>query len=87
MARPRIWQSPSRSFCRNPPPADKDELAGATSRAFTNDNGTLSHISAVSRIPTPAPVPLFAPAKLMAKYTSANLQWTTKLALKLFVQS
>ena len=82
MAGPRAQRSPR----RNPLPAGKDELAGAALGAPTNDNGTSSHTSAVSRVPTPAPAPPLAPAELVAKYTDADLQRATKLALKLFVQ-
>ena len=69
MAKPRTRQS----FYLNPPPAGKDELAEATLRAPTNDSGTFSHTSAISRIPTPALGPPLAPAKLVAKYTNMDL--------------
>ena len=81
MARPRArW-----SFRRNPPSAGEDELAGAAPGAPTDDNGTLSHTSNMSRVPTLAPALPPAPAELMAKYTNADLQRATKLALELFV--
>ena len=57
MAGPHAWQSPR----QNPPLAGEDELAGDASGAPTDDNGTPSHTLAVSRVPTPAPAPLFAP--------------------------
>ena len=82
MAGPRTCRSP----CRNPPPVSQDELAGAAPGALTNDSGTFSYTLAVSRVPTPAPAPPPAPAKLVAKYTNADLQRATKLALKLFIQ-
>ena len=81
MAEPCVW----RSLCQNPPPVGKDELAGAVSGAFTNDSGTPSLTPAVSRVPTPTSAPLFAPAKLVAKYTNADLEQTTNLALESFV--
>ena len=63
-----------RSPCRNLPPTSKDKLARvALEAAPINDSGTSSHISTVSRIPTPAPALPLAPAKLVAKYTNANL--------------
>ena len=74
------------SVCWNPLPASEDELAGAAPGALTNDNGTPFHISAMSCVLTPALAPLLAPAKLVAKYTNANLQQATKLALESFVQ-
>ena len=73
------------SFCWNPPPADKDELAEAALEASTNNNGTFSHTSAMLHIPTLASALPLAPAKLVAKYTNANLQRAIKLALKLFI--
>ena len=73
------------SFCRNLPPAGKNELARAALKALTNDSGTPSYTPAVSRVPTPAPAPLLTPAKLVVKYTDADLQRATKLALELFV--
>ena len=82
MAGPRARRSPR----RNPPPAGEDELAGAVPGAPTDDSGTPSHTPAMSRVPTPAPAPPPASAKLVAKYTDANLQKATKLALELFVQ-
>ena len=82
MAGPRACQS----SCRKLLPAGEEELAGASLGALTNDNGTLSQTPAVSHVPTPAPAPLLAPIKLVAKYTNADLQRAIKLALKLFVQ-
>ena len=82
MARPRAC----RSACQNLPPVCKDELARAALRALTNDSGTFSHTSAVLYVPTPALVPPLALAKLVTKYTDANLQRVTKLAPELFVQ-
>ena len=82
MAGPRARHSPR----WNPPPAGEDELAGAAPRAPTNDNGTPSHTPAVLRAPTPAPAPPPAPTELVAKYTDADLQRATKLALESFVQ-
>ena len=82
MAGPHAQQS----FRQNPLPVGEDELAGATLRAFINNNGTPSHILAVSHISTPAPAPSPTPAKLVAKYTNSDLQRATKLALHLFVQ-
>ena len=81
MAGPYAW----RILCWNPPPASKNELARAASRAWTNDNGTLSYTPAVSHISIPAPAPSLASTKLVAKYTNADLQRATKLALKLFI--
>ena len=78
----RAWWNP----CWNPLPAGKDKLAGAAPGAPTNENGTLSHTPAVLPIPAPAPAPPLALTKLVAKYTDANLQLATKLALELFVQ-
>ena len=78
MARPHTYQS----FCRNPLPIGNNELAGATS---TKRNGTLTPTFIMSHVPTPAPAPLLASTKVMAKYTNADLQRATKLALKLFV--
>ena len=40
----------------------------------------------MSRVSTPAPAPPFAPAEPMTKYTNADLQQATKLALELFIQ-
>ena len=82
MAGPRARRSPR----RNPLPAGEDELAGAIPRAPTDDSGTPSHTLAMSRAPTPASAPPPAPAKLVAKYTNADLQRATKLALESFVQ-
>ena len=82
MVGPRTRQSP----CLNPPPAGEDELAGAVLEAPINDNSTFSYTPAESHVPTPAPAPLFAPGKLLAKYSDAVLQKATKLALELFVQ-
>ena len=81
MAKPYVWQS----FCQNLLPAGEDELAVAATGALTNDNGTFSYTPTLSRVLTPAPALLFAPTKLMAKYTNADLQKATKVALKLFV--
>ena len=75
-----------RSSRQNPSPTGEDELTGAAPRALTNDSGTPSHTPAVSRVLIPAPAPSSAPAKLVDKYTNANLQRATKLALELFVQ-
>ena len=75
-----------RSLCRNLSHAGKDEFAEAAPRASTNDSGTSSYTPAVSSVPTSVPAPLFAPTKLVVKYTNADLQKGTKLALKLFVQ-
>ena len=74
------------SLCWNSLPTGKDELAGAARRAPTNNNDTLSHNFAVLCIPTPAPALLLAPAKLVVKYTNANLQRATTLALEFFIQ-
>ena len=83
MAEPRACQSP----CRNFLPVGKDEFTGAAPRAVpTNDSGTLTLTPVVLGAPTPAPVPPPALAKLVAKYTDADLQRATKLAIKLFVQ-
>ena len=82
IAGPCSCQSP----CWNPPPAGEDELAGTAPRAPTNNSGTLSHTLAMSRVPTDALAPPFAPAKLVAKYIDAELQRATKLALELFVE-
>ena len=82
MAGPHAWQNP----CENPPPAGEDELAGAALGAFTSDNGTPSYIPAMSCIPTSVLAPPLALAKLVAKYTDADLQQAIKLALKSFVQ-
>ena len=69
MAGPHTWQSP----CRNPPLVGEDELAGTTPGAIINDNDTLSHTPNMSRVPTlTAALPL-TPAKLVAKYTKADL--------------
>ena len=73
------------SIYQNPPPAGEDELAEVAPRAPINDNGTFFYIFAVSYIPTPALALPLAPAELVVKYTNANLQRATKLALKLFV--
>ena len=81
MARPPAYQS----LYWNPPAAGEDELVGAAAEAPTNDNGTLFYTTAMSRISTPALALLLAPIKLMAKYTNADLQRATKLALKLVV--
>ena len=75
----------AQSPCPNPLPASENELAGAASGAPTDDSGTLSHIPAMSCVPTPTLALLLAPAKFVAKYTNANLQIATKLALELFV--
>ena len=82
IARPYARRSP----CRNPLPNGKNKMAGATLRASTNNSDTFCHTSAVSRISTPALAPPLASAKLVAKYTNADLQRAIKLALKLFVQ-
>ena len=82
MARPCACQSRR----LNPPPDNKDKLAGAASEAPTNDSGTPFHTPVMSYVPTLAPALLFALAKLVAKYTNADLQRATKLALKLFIQ-
>ena len=82
MVRPRAWGS----LCWNPPPINKDELAGTDSKALINDSGTPSYTLAVSHVSTPASAPPLASAKLVAKYTNADLQQATKLALKLFFQ-
>ena len=63
MARPYAC----RSLCRNPPLVDKDKLAEAAPEAPNNKSGTYSHISAVSRVRTPAPALPLASAKLVAK--------------------
>ena len=82
MARPRACQS----FCQNSPPAGEDELAGAAPRAPTNNSSTSSHTSAMLYVPTSALDPPLAPVKVVAKYTNADLQRATKLALELFGQ-
>ena len=81
MAGSCAWQRPY----QNPLLAGEDKFFGAAPGAFTNDNNTTSHTSAVSRIQTPTPAPLFTPAKLVIKSTIPNLQKTTRLALELFV--
>ena len=80
------WRGPRQSFLWNSPPVSEDELTGATSGATTNNSGTPSYTPAMSRVPTPAPALLLATAKLVAKYTNADLEQATKLALKSFVQ-
>ena len=82
MAGPRTWQSSRWNLL----PADEDKFAGATQKAPINDNSTPSHTPVVSRVPTPALALPLALAELVAKYTNADLQRATKLALKLFVQ-
>ena len=82
MTGPPTRQSP----CRNLLSAGEDKIAGAALGAPTNDSGTPSHTPAVSRVPTPAPAPPLALAKLVAKYTDADLQRATKLAPESFVQ-
>ena len=74
------------SLCWNLLPAGKDELAGAAGGAVTNDNGTSSHTPSMSRVSTPVPAPAPALVELVAKYTNADLQKATKLALEMFVQ-
>ena len=74
-----------RSPCWNPLPALEDELAGAALGAPTDDSGTFSYTFAVSYISTLAPTLPLASAKLVAKYTNADLQRATKLALELFI--
>ena len=69
IARPRACRSPY----RNRPPANKDELAGAASRAYTNNSSTPSYTPAISRIPTPTLAPPLASVKLVGKYTNADL--------------
>ena len=54
-------------------------------RAPINYSGTPSHTPAVLYVLTLASAFSLALAKLVAKYTNADLQKTTKLALKLFV--
>ena len=66
--------------------ASKDKLAKAAPRAPTNNKYIFSHTSTMLCVSTPAPATPFDPAKLVAKYTNADLQRATKLALKLFVQ-
>ena len=82
MAGPRARRSPY----LNPPAAGKDELARAALGAPINDSDIPSHTPAMSRIPNPAFPPPPALAKLVAKYTDADLHKATKLALKSFVQ-
>ena len=74
------------SLCRNPLFAGEDELAEAAPGVPNNDSGTPSHISAIFPVPTPVSALSFAPAKLVAKYTNADLQRAIKLALESFVQ-
>ena len=69
MARPFAWQS----FCQNFPHVNKDELTRIVSKTPINDSNTPSHTPTISRTPTPAPVSLSIPAKLIAKYTNAKL--------------
>ena len=81
MAGPCACQSPR----WNSLPAGKDKLAGAALGASTNSNGTLSHTPTLLPIPTSALALPLAPAEFVAKYTNADLQQATKLALKLFI--
>ena len=74
-----------RNSYQNPPPANEDELASAALGALTNDSGTFSYTFVVSYILTLILALLLAPAEFVAKYTDADLQRTTKLALELFV--
>ena len=70
MAGPYSRQNP----CWNLPPTGKDEVAGAAARpTLTNDNKTLIYTLAVSYVPTPASAPPLTPAKLVVKYTNADL--------------
>ena len=69
MAKPYASQSP----CHNLLYIRKNKLAGATSRASTNDNAISPHTPAVSHISTFALTLFLAPAKLVAKYTNADL--------------
>ena len=78
MAGPHACQSP----CRNSPSTNDNELAGAAS---TKGNRILISTSVVLRVATPAPAPPLAFAKFVAKYTNADPQKTTKLALELFI--
>ena len=79
-----LWaqQSP----CRNLPPTSEDKLAQTARRAPTNDSGTFSQTPAMSRVLIPVLAPLFAFAKLVTKYTNADVQKATKLTLESFVQ-
>ena len=82
MAGPWAYHSLSQNF----PPTGKDEPAGVTPRtAPTNNSGTSTPTPVMSYAPTLALVPPLVPANLMAKYTNADLQRVTKLALELFV--
>ena len=74
MAGPRIR--------RNPPPADKDELAGGVS---SEGGGIPTLTSTTSKALTPALVPASTLGP-PGKYTDEDLQRATKLALELFVQ-
>ena len=83
MAGPRACRSP----CRNCPLTGEDKLARVAPRAaFTHDSDIPFYIPAVSCVPTPAPAPSVALAKLMAKYTNADLQRAIQLALELFLR-
>ena len=74
-----------RSFYWNLLPAGKDELARTAPRAPTNDNNTHFYTLAVSCVITSTLAPLLAFAELVVKYTNANMQRATQLALELFV--
>ena len=82
MTGPCAYHSP----CQNPLPTSKDEFAeAALEPAPTNDSGIFTYIPVVSHILSPAFAPPFAPTKLVAQYTNANLQKVTKFALELIV--
>ena len=81
IAKPRTRQSPYWNLLS----VGKDELTGAAPRAPTDDSGTLSHTPTISRIAAPTLLLLLAPVKLVAKYSNADLQRATKLALEMFI--
>ena len=72
-----------RSSWKNPLPIGNNKIAGT---ALIKGNSIPTFTPIASCVPTPAPALPFASVMLVVKYTNADLQKATKLALKSFVQ-
>lgn len=66
--------------------SDNDELADTPLEALTKSSGSLLTLLIPSYTPTLDPASVSSPNTLVGSYTNEDLQRTTKLTLKLFVQ-